>query len=233
MSLPCSAQMTRQKMQQLLRLLAATTGLVSASGCLVPPGMTVHSQPRMSGLPALNAESPNTYPQDQARVNPRATREFNENQSQHPNWNAQRLASNDPFTGNLTPTFFQPVKDNTWRTRVPALVLFPLVVRHLSESYIVSSTNPATFSVQTDWDKFFIGGRLFRNRMNISMFQVSPSMTEIVINNKVEYFQSANEQANYGDSDWIPTQDITNEKTSLIENLSQSLQAIHFNSARR
>ena len=148
--------------------------------------------------------------------------------------NSQFGSPDSAFAGRpLTakPSYFKQINASTWRTRIRANVLYPLIVRHLSESYILKTSDSRAMNIQTDWDKFFIGGRLFRNRLSVSLFQLSAQDTELVVNNKVEYFQQPDEAAAYGESDWIPTQDITNEKSSLIEGLGKILHAINLSAA--
>lgn len=146
----------------------------------------------------------------------------------------RRLAARDegipglnPLAPAQPPVFFRPINPNTWRTRIPAASLYPIIVRHLSESYVIRNSDARSMSIQTDWDKFFIGGRLFRNRLNISLFQLAGLECEMVVNNKVEYFQASEENSAYGESDWIPTQDVTNEKKQLLEALSRILHAMN------
>lgn len=109
---------------------------------------------------------------------------------------------------------------------MPAAALYPLLLRQLSSNYILLSSDPRAMSVQTDWDKFFLGGRLFRNRLSVTLFQVSGGESEVLVNNKVEYFRSPDERTGTEDADWIPTQDITNERADLIESLTRIAQAM-------
>jgi hypothetical protein len=132
----------------------------------------------------------------------------------------------------VTPQYFRQINDNTWRTRFPANTLYPLILRHLSGSYIIQSSDPRALSIQTDWDKFFLGGRLFRNRLSVNLFQVSQQDSEIVINNKVEYFLAKEEGLGSGEADWIPTQDVTNEKAQLIDSLGRIALSMHRSAAR-
>lgn len=125
------------------------------------------------------------------------------------------------------PTYFKQVSSSAWRCKVPADQLFPLVARHLSGSYILAKTDAGSRTIVTEWDKFFIGSRLFRNKISINLFPVSPLETELLIMNKLEYFQQNSERQAFGESDWIPTQDITNERAQLVESLSQQLHALN------
>jgi hypothetical protein len=133
----------------------------------------------------------------------------------------------NPLPATQSQVFFRPINHNTWRTRIPASSLYPIVLRHLSESYVIRTNDPRNMSIQTDWDKFFIGGRLFRNRLNISLFHLAGLDCEMIINNKVEYFQASEESSAYGESDWIPTQDVTNEKKQLVESLTRIFHAMN------
>lgn len=129
-------------------------------------------------------------------------------------------------------TFFRQVSENSWRSRIPAASLYPLVLRQLSGSYIILANDARSMSIQTDWDKFFVGGRLFRNRLSVSLFPISTVESELVVMNKVEYFRSPEERSGMGEADWIPTQDVTNEKVELIESLSRIAQAMRVAQAR-
>ncbi len=181
-----------------------------ATGCLA----TLHAPPReasrpLTGSPASTPFATPTTPVTQG----------NRYAQTSPQFGALQLPSTQP-------RFFKQITPTAWRTRVPAVQLFPLIVRSLSESYIVRKSDNRIMTVQTDWDKFFLGGRLFRNRLSVSLFQVSRQEAELVINNKVEYFQQESENKAFGESDWIPTQDITNEKEQLITSLSHVLHSI-------
>ena len=139
-----------------------------------------------------------------------------------------KFQSRSFLSGNFLPkTFFKQISPTSWRSRIQATKLFPLIQRHLMKSYILLQSDHVTHNIQTDWDKFFLGGRLFRNRMSVSLFQVSLQETEIVITNKLEYFQQEEERQSFGESDWIPTQDITNEKIQLIQSVSHTLNAMN------
>jgi hypothetical protein len=86
-------------------------------------------------------------------------------------------------------------------------------------------------TLQTDWDKFFIDGRLFRNRVHLSVFPIGPKQTEVVIRNSLEYFSGSGEAlADSGsEGQWLPSPDVTNEVAAIVKNSRIQLQ----NTARR
>ncbi|MES2615402.1 MAG: hypothetical protein V4591_08305 [Bdellovibrionota bacterium] len=109
------------------------------------------------------------------------------------------------------------IEGNTWRTAANPVVVYGIIARLLSQSYIISSVDRKNFNIQTDWDKFFIDGRLFRNRMSVTVFPVGKSQTEVVIKNSVEYYTGtlAKQEENMA---WLPSPDLTDEVNKLVEN---------------
>jgi|GEM_PF-647461 len=128
-------------------------------------------------------------------------------------------AAASPRSGEL-----QKVEGNTWRTSVPATRLFSLLGRSLSHNYLLSRVDRRNLTVHTEWDKFFIDGRLFRNRLIVSVFPVSARQSEVVIRNNLEYFSgSPGKSEDMGESAWLPSPDITDEVTRLVDSVNQQI----------
>jgi hypothetical protein len=89
--------------------------------------------------------------------------------------------------------------------------------RIISQSYIISAVDRKNMNIQTEWDKFFIDGRLFRNRINITVFPVGNRMTEVVIKNAVEYYSGSVEKQEQNMA-WLPSPDLTDEVNRLVLN---------------
>ncbi len=118
-------------------------------------------------------------------------------------------------------TSFSKVENNIWRTSLSAQQAFQAVSRVVAQNYIIAQTDRTQLTVTTDWDKFFIDGRLFRNRINAAVFPVSSHATEIVIRNSVEYYAADNKSSDIREANWFPTPDITDEVARLVEGLSR------------
>lgn len=126
------------------------------------------------------------------------------------------------------------VEGNTWRTALPATRVFSLLGRSLSQNYILSRVDRRNLSLQTDWDKFFIDGRLFRNRFVVSVFPVGPRQTEVLIRNTLEYFSgAAGQPGSQTDGDWLPSPDITDEVAKLVDNVNLQIQNAALSRTRR
>jgi hypothetical protein len=113
------------------------------------------------------------------------------------------------------------VEGNTWRTSAHPAMVFGIMSRLLSQNYIINSMDRKNFNTQTDWDKFFIDGRLFRNRISIMVFPVGPRQTEVVVKNIVEYYTGSLNTKLEENSAWLPSPDITDEINKLVENTNR------------
>lgn len=113
------------------------------------------------------------------------------------------------------------VEGNTWRTSAHPAMVFGIMSRLLSQNYIITSMDRKNFNLQTDWDKFFIDGRLFRNRINIMVFPVGPRQTEVVVKNIVEYYTGNPNNKLEENTAWLPSPDITDEINKLVENTNR------------
>jgi hypothetical protein len=125
------------------------------------------------------------------------------------------------------PALLTQVSGNVWRSSVSASRVFSVVSRLLAQSYVLSRIDNKNLSVQTDWDKFFIDGRLFRNRVHVSVFAIGARQTEVVVRNNLEYFSGTNDKStdSTGDGQWLPSPDITNEVATLIKGTRLQLQS--------
>lgn len=125
-----------------------------------------------------------------------------------------------------SPLMFQRLDKNTWRIAASAPLVFQTVARILSQTYILSQTDRRSFSLSTEWDKFFIDGRLFRNRVSINVFPLNSKFADLVIKNSIEYYTQNNAKLDTNSPDqWLPTQDITNEMDRILEKTQKQLMA--------
>jgi hypothetical protein len=119
----------------------------------------------------------------------------------------------------------QKIEGNTWRTNVSAQTAFIAISKTLAKSYTITANDRKNLSIQTDWDKFFVEGRLFRNKVNISVFPVSARSTEVVIRNSLEYFTSSSGSENEQGT-WLPCPDITDEVKRIVDSSSATITKI-------
>lgn len=126
-----------------------------------------------------------------------------------------------------SPLLMQRIDQNTWRVASKSNILFQTVAKILSQNYIIAQADRRTLSLSTDWDKFFIDGRLFRNRISINIFPSSMQSSDLIIKNNVEYYNSAATVSNENNQiPWLPTQDITNELDRVLEKTQNQLMAL-------
>lgn len=125
-----------------------------------------------------------------------------------------------------SPLLFQRLDKNTWRIAASAQRLFQTVAKILSQTYIVAKADRQTLSMSTEWDKFFIDGRLFRNRISIHVFPFNQRTADLVIKNNIEYYtQTAQKIDEDSPTQWLPTQDVTDELDRILEKTQKQLVA--------
>lgn len=140
------------------------------------------------------------------------------NPNKRPNFGNYNLNYQQPIQNPFT---LSHIEGNTWRTQAHPALVFGIMSRILSQNYIISSMDRKNFNLQTDWDKFFIDGRLFRNRINIMVFPVSPRQTEVVLKNIVEYYTGSPNNKMEDHSSWLPSPDLTDEVNKLIDSTNR------------
>jgi hypothetical protein len=125
-----------------------------------------------------------------------------------------------------SPLLFQRLDRNTWRVATTAGHLFQTIARVISQSYIISQADRRALSLSTEWDKFFIDGRLFRNRISVNVFPYSARSADLVIKNNIEYYtQSAQKTDENNPTQWLPTQDVTDELDRVLEKTQSQILA--------
>ena len=140
------------------------------------------------------------------------------NQNKRNNYSGYNPSQQQAFPNSLS---LSHIEGNTWRTSAHPAMVFGIMSRLLSQNYIINSMDRKNFNVQTDWDKFFIDGRLFRNRISIMVFPVGPRQTEVVVKNIVEYYTGSPNNKLEENSAWLPSPDITDEINKLVENTNR------------
>lgn len=119
----------------------------------------------------------------------------------------------------------QKVENNVWRTSSHPSGVFSILVKLLSQNYILRNIDRRNFSLTTDWDKFFVEGRLFRNRINVTVFPLSNKQTEVIVRNFVEYYSGNPQNTEESVSSWLPSPDITDEVTRIVDSMNKQIAA--------
>lgn len=123
-----------------------------------------------------------------------------------------------------SPLMFQRLDKNTWRVATNATHLFQTLARVLSQGYIISKADRQSLSLSTEWDKFFIDGRLFRNRISINIFPFNQRSADLILKNNIEYYTQTAQKIDESDpTQWLPTQDVTDELDKILEKTQKQL----------
>ena len=109
------------------------------------------------------------------------------------------------------------IDKNTWASNLAPHELLAVMARQVSEKYEVLSVDRKNLVVATNWDKFLIRNRLFRNRLHIILFPIKKNYTEIVLRNEVEYHSEVRYTKDKAFDVWVPTQDVTKELYNIFK----------------
>ncbi len=134
-------------------------------------------------------------------------------------------AGGAPMQAIVVPMELTNIDGNIWRSGMEPVALFNMISRLLAQRYLISNVDRRSLTIATDWDKFFIEGRLFRNRLSISVFPVGLRQTEVVIKNTVEYYSGSPNGGEAATSvvNWYPTPDITDELPRVVDSLNRQI----------
>lgn len=165
-----------------------------------------------------NSDTEQETSQNKERTRTPLSQETISNQNKRNSYSSFSQSQQQNFVNTLS---LAQIDGNTWRTSAHPAMVFGIMSRLLSQSYIISSMDRKNFNIQTDWDKFFIDGRLFRNRISIMVFPVGPRQTEVIVKNIVEYFTGSPNAMKDDNNTWLPSPDITDEIKKLVDNTNR------------
>ncbi|MBX9703766.1 MAG: hypothetical protein K2X39_06400 [Silvanigrellaceae bacterium] len=117
------------------------------------------------------------------------------------------------------------IKGNSWRTSLHPALVFGVMSKIISERYVISGIDRKNLNLKTDWDNFFISGRLLRNKININIFFINKRQTEIIIKNVVEYYSG--DPFKTDANSWLPSPDITDEVAKLVDSTNRHVAQIY------
>ncbi|NBO39136.1 hypothetical protein EBU99_11195 [bacterium] len=219
----------------IVRLLSTTVLSVSTIGCVATSGETTQRTSLFGGSNRTGRSMP--LPAGQALPASAISQKSAQNIDGVPPSGALLPQLSGALSGNSStggiaqpmfssPLLFQRLDKNTWRVAISAGQLFQTVSRILSQSYIIAQADRHSMSLNTEWDKFFIDGRLFRNRISINVFPLNQRTADLVIKNNLEYYtQTAQKVDDNSPTQWLPTQDVTDELDRILEKTQTILMA--------
>lgn len=136
----------------------------------------------------------------------------------------QNQLNNTAAMQTQSPLELKNVDENIWRSSVDATALFNMISRILAQRYVISAVDRRNLTASTEWDKFFIEGRMFRNRLSVSVFPVGMHQSEVVLKNSVEYYSGTPGKLDSSTVvNWYPTPDITDEVQRLVSSLNRQI----------
>lgn len=112
----------------------------------------------------------------------------------------------------------QETGPSSYKIPAEALHVWDATVDILVQSYNINLTNKETGLITTEWDSYYLGKDVFRNKLSVRLRSLSPYETVLTVHNNVESL-SQGSQRNYQPV-WLPAGDKTNEVKRIIGNLA-------------
>jgi hypothetical protein len=108
----------------------------------------------------------------------------------------------------------QKLDHKTYRYQVERLKVWKAILDIISPDYNVTVVDLKSGIITTDWDRYYLDGKAFRNRITLRTKRVGKKETTLIINNKVERLK---------DNNWLPSKKESEEVNRIVYNLSKML----------
>lgn len=125
---------------------------------------------------------------------------------------------------NTGDAFFQ-TDQNTFFIRFQEPDVWEAILDILIKNYSLAIVDRNAGVLATDWDSFYIGKRVFRNKLSFRIKKTSlkgdrPFGVEFIIHNNVEKLGESPQQSIGIGSVWLPAQDPIDEVTRIVQNMA-------------
>lgn len=117
------------------------------------------------------------------------------------------------FAEELSPTVF--------RVRAPRAAVWKALLKVLIKNYNFSIVDRGNAVVTTEWDRFYLDGVLYRNKLSIHMQAINWQATEVNVFNNVERLDGTPNSLSTGR--WLPDQDRSQEIQRIVSNVVVSM----------
>lgn len=112
------------------------------------------------------------------------------------------------------------VNEQTVRFRLPFQSVWDGAIEVLLKNYNLNIVDQKSGVITTEWDSFYLGEHIYRNKVSVRIKRVSWDLVDLVAYNNVEVLQ-----ANKGSSAgiWLPTNQGPQEIGRIIQNMAIAL----------
>ncbi|NRA65801.1 MAG: hypothetical protein HRU19_15025 [Pseudobacteriovorax sp.] len=110
---------------------------------------------------------------------------------------------------------------NTYRFHQPFPSVWNSMLDILLENYNLNIVDRRSGIITTEWDSFYIGDTVYRNKLSVRLKKVAFNMVDITLHNSVEALKSLDK--NGLSTAWLPAEGGHEEKVRILQNMAISL----------
>lgn len=112
------------------------------------------------------------------------------------------------------------VNEQTIRFRLPFQSVWDGAIEVLLKNYNLNIVDQKSGVITTEWDSFYLGEHIYRNKVSVRIKRVSWDLVDLVAYNNVEVLQTDKAA---GPSVWLPTNQGPQEIGRIIQNMAIAL----------
>ena len=114
-----------------------------------------------------------------------------------------------------------PIEGNKFRFHQPFANVWNGALDILLENYNLTIVDRRSGIITTEWDSFYIGDKVYRNKLSLRLKKISFNMVDVTIHNSVESWKAMNE--NGLQAAWMPAKVEQNEMVRIIQNMAVAM----------
>lgn len=115
------------------------------------------------------------------------------------------------------------IDTNTIRFKMGREQVWNAALRVLIHNYNLNIVNKESGIITTEWDSFYLGEKIYRNKISLHLVAVGWGAVDLIIHNNIEILFTPFHSKSTGGLAWIPTRDITKEVSRVVHNMAISL----------
>jgi len=112
------------------------------------------------------------------------------------------------------------IDQKTFRFKVKDGDVWNSALNVLMRNYNVTVIDRKNGIVTTEWDTYYLGNEVYRNKISMRMSRSSYSNVDLTIHNNVEKLRDASQAAGTVGAVWLPADDKANETARIVQNMA-------------
>ncbi len=114
------------------------------------------------------------------------------------------------------------LKNGRYQINASSSSVFESALNTILNNYTLNIVSRETGVISTNWDSYYIGDTVYRNRVSLRIRYRSRSQSEIIVHNTVEKLKDGSAAGTVG-AVWLPASDQAEEVNRIVKNIGFEL----------